>query len=279
MYKARSLFVAMVVFLTITLFTPGCLTFELPGGCPKISASEAGVAATDSPTLIDQPTPMVDAGRVEAREDGGRMPMTTPDAGSSTYDHVLPTHPESGVVTALLAPTTCHGRRLGATTLAALGPFPLNHVLWHLCLKTPSRMTSTNALASERASRISIHLVDAGSTMNPIFSGVAPATANPWTLSVLIALPVGQPPTFHARAHYAGDQALSLAQTEPASVHGEWRSWRVASDGTQTEEAPRVICEEPLDTSNLTGVALPESACTLANQRCTVLPGYVCAAL
>lgn len=275
--KKHSWFVALIVFTAISLFTPGCLTLEMPAPCPRTLAAGADVSTNDADTPSD------DASNTDATpastEGPDPSPTSSSDASVPAEDHALPIHPEDGIVTALLSPSTCHGRRLGGTTLAALGPFPVRHTLWHLCLKTPSRQTSSHALAMERATRLSLRLVDDGGTMNEILSATPPATANPWTVSALIALPIGQAPTFHARAEYGNSRALALVETEPPTLHGEWRSWQVASDGTQTEAPPTIACEDPLDTSNLTGVALPASACSLANQRCDALRGYVCANL
>lgn len=272
--KKHSWFVALVVFTAISLFTPGCLTFEMPNPCPRTLGAEAD-ASTNDTDASSEDVPNTETAPTST-EDRGSSPTNSPDASAPAEDRVLPVHPEDGIVTALLNPSTCHGRRLGGTTLAALGPFPVRHTLWHLCVKTPSRQTSSHTLATERATRLSLRLVDDGGTMNEILSAMPPATANPWTVSVLIALPIGQAPTFHARAEYGNGRSLALVETDPPTLHGEWRSWRVASDGTQTEESPTIACEDPLDTSNLTGVALPASVCSLANQRCDALRGYVC---
>ncbi len=283
MFKTRSWFVAMIVFTAITLFTPGCLTFEVSLPCADAMAMPSADAVTIPEDPQAQPPSLVDGGAPpSSHEDAGQTSMLPQDGATPTSDRSPVTTPGRGehdVVAVVLAPTTCHGRRLGETTLAALGPFPTHHVLWHVCLKTPSRQTSDQPLASERAGSVSVHLVDSGNTMNEVIRATAPATANPWTASLLIALPIGEVPAFHARAHYQGGQALSLVRTDPADIHGEIRVWQVDSHGTQTERAPNVACEEPLDTSRLTGVFLPAGTCTVASQRCTNLPGFVCASL
>lgn len=269
--RTLPLFVAISVFSIIVLFTPGC--FGMPVS-HEWSTSDAGMPAIDArstprtppPTsekpLIPLPLetpPMVDAGilsdaTVESQDVPVFLdiPSTEEDASSTTTEDdvldtdrpaPLPTEP----VAFLLAPSTCHGRRLPATTpgleLGARGM-----TLWHLCYKTPTRTTSTHPLAAERPERVTLEVVlSDGERL--LFAAPAPASANPWTVSLLVALPIGVAPAFQGHNYYNRNRELGIVASsdgeEFPSIQGEMRSWRVLRDQSQDEYVPARVCRRP----------------------------------
>lgn len=290
--KIRSWFVAVFVFFTITLFAPGCITWQytnpdagdssvdgalVPSNDVQLAVSDAGAL----PSELDVPMLSIerDSGSPSTTPRDTGSPVTPREDAGATTDRPPPLPTSEGVQGIILAPTTCQGRRLGASSLAPLGIVPAGYTLWHLCFKTPIRTSSTSPLANERPARVSVHVVNAGRAMNEAVSGNAPATANPWTFSVLISLPPGQTPNFHARAHYANGQTLSFAVRHPPSINGEIKIWQVASDGEQTERVPNLVCEDPLDNTNANGIFLPTGICPSAGRMCPGLTGYICEAL
>ena len=271
-------------FIVVTLFTPGCQPAFVPM-FPCADAAIAQEASSVDASPLSNALAEADASQAPALltvHDGGEVRDAPTRRDASTLHDASTVRGVSSMGEMLLAtvlpPTSCHGRRLGANTPGLMMREP-NGSLWHLCIKTPSRTTSDHPLANERAIRVSVHTMDAGGAYRELLVNEAPMSANPWTTSVLIALPEGWTPFFHVRAHYANERSFSLARSEPLRLHGEVRIWNVASDGLQTEQSPDRICWNPLDNvEGGTGV-LPHGTCPEGEASCPALEGYVCRTL
>lgn len=295
--RTKPLLVAIWVFSFVFFFTSGCTgTLALA----SVPTQDAGPISTNNarpamPPLPEPPAPILvdlvpheDAGdtadvsvQLDASADNEDAPtvtadVTTDDAANTMVDD-RPTAPaQSPAVAFLLAPITCHGRRLPSTTpgldLAAQGM-----TLWHLCYKTPTRTTSTYPLPSQRAERVTLEL--ATPTGEQLLLAVpAPASANPWTVSVLVALPAGVAPAFQGFTHYANHPSLAIVGSGDGesfpTIQGEMRSWRVLNDLSQDEYAPGRVCRRPTPLHPNGAFFLPLDMCP--GRTCPLLQGLEC---
>ncbi len=148
----------------------------------------------------------------------------------------------------LLAPSTCHGRRLPMSAETTYLRANDGMTVWHLCYKTPSPAHSDLPIARMRATQVQLNLATLDGTRE-LLHAPAPMAAQPWTVSVLVALPAGYAPLFELLSLYPDGQRLSAVSTDAMgrfpALHGELQAWKVAAEGTQTEQPPAQACYEP----------------------------------
>lgn len=295
--RTKPLLVAIWVFSFVFFFTSGCTgTLALA----SIPAQDAGPTLTSdarpaAPSLQEPPVPVLvdlvpheDAGdtvdvsaKLDASLNTEDAPAATPDVPTDDVVNTMvddrPTAAAQPLAAAfLLAPITCHGRRLPSTTpgldLAAQGM-----TLWHLCYKTPTRTTSTYPLPTQRAERVTLELATpAGEQL--LLAVPAPASANPWTVSVLVALPPGVAPAFQGFTHYANHPSLAIVGSGDGesfpTIQGEMRSWRVLNDLAQDEYAPGRVCRRPTPLHPNGAFFLPLDMCP--GRTCPLVQGLEC---
>ncbi len=281
---SQRLVIACSIFLIGLLFTPGCIANpawaeHVP--TPDASALSARDATTDA-EMRDRPRPNpLTCGELPAID--LRTNLCAADAGSdrpaapdvSTPPDVALRHTEPYAV--ILPPTTCHGRRLPMST-AALARANEGMTLWHLCYKTPSPAHSDHPIARLRANQVNLNLVTLNGTRE-LLHVPAPMVANPWTASVLVALPATHAPLFELLNQYQAGQRLSAVSTDRMGrfpfLHGELQVWKVTAEGTQTEQPPAQACYEPHSGTVDPAFFLPTNSCT-READCPLLSQFVC---
>lgn len=279
------LLIVCTAFLIALLFTPGCAANAAwPERIPTNDASLTDVrdANVDAATR-DRPRinsfmcgelPAIDLRTNSCAGDAGQD--TAPAVDASVRSDVTPT-PTPDPFGVLLAPTTCHGRRLPMST-AALAQANAGMTLWHLCYKTPSPAHSDQTIARLRANRVDVNLVTSTGT-RPLVQAPAPMVANPWTVSVLLALPPEHPPLFELINQYQAGQRLSAISTDAMgrfpSLNGELQAWKVSAEGTQTEQPPARACYEPHGGPIDPAFFLPANSCT-HEADCPLLSHFTC---
>ncbi len=278
------LLIVCTAFLIALLFTNGCAANAAwPERPPTADAGPADTrdAHVDASTR-DRPRvnpfmcgelPAVDLRTNACASDAGTSPPPASDASVRPDTSPAPTQP----VAVLLAPTTCHGRRLPMST-ETLALANAGMTLWHLCYKTPSPAHSDHLMARLRPHTVDVNLVTFDGTRELVHAS-APSVANPWTTSVLIGLPATHAPLFEVLNQYQAGQRLSAIATDrlgrfPA-LHGELQVWKVTAEGTQTEQPPDRACYEPHGGGYDPAFFLPTNSCT-GKADCPLLNPFVC---
>lgn len=271
----RTKFLLMAsLFLTIILFTPGCL------GTPvsvilleRQTVADAATSDTPRPT-VDTPTTLADAPGDQTALDGGVRTDAVHERMETPTGDTLPQ-------AILLAPTTCHGRRLPTNTpgLALVGEHTR---VWHLCYKTPTRTTSTHILAAQRPERFRFDVITPEGPRT-LLVAPAPASANPWTISFLVILPANMVPAFQGVNLYGDARTLGMvASSSPGafpSVQGEIQSWRLMRDASQNPEQPDTVCHDPQVQTAEGAFFLPMDQCPGHGETCPLLGQLDCRSL
>ncbi len=178
----------------------------------------------------------------------------------------------------LLAPSTCHGRRLPMSAEMAYARANDGMTVWHLCYKTPSPAHSDLPIARARATRVQLNLPTLDGTRE-LLRAVAPMAAQPWTVSALVALPPAYAPLFELLSQYPDGQRLSAISTDAMgrfpALHGELQVWKVAAEGTQTEQPPARACYEPHGGSYDPAFFIPTNSC-VHEEDCPLLRYMAC---
>lgn len=208
------------------------LPSEQPSSIDASTTSDAA-NAHDVPVQLD----------ILSTEEDALNTRTEADAGDSDWSAPLPTDP----IAFLLAPSTCHGRRLPPTT-PGLELAERGMTLWHLCYKTPTHATSTHPLGGQQPERVTMEIAMSDGERLVLVAPVPP-TATPWTISVLVALPPGVAPAFQGFNYYRDSRRLGIVASGDGrsfpTIQGEMRSWRVLYDQSQDEYIPARICLRP----------------------------------
>ncbi len=185
---------------------------------------------------------------------------------------------------AVLSPTTCHGRTLNLPNTF----FQPGLAAWHFCYVTPDpHDREDGGAAPMRPASVSFQVGrgDSVSTLLPMVTASAPLTANPWTASVAVALPTNfNLPRFNVRQDppigllgvlwaLDGDGRGGLRE------RGTLRVWRVAADGQQMEVLLAelfLVCGGSRALSDMpTGNYVPQGMCPTVLMSC--MPGpYHC---
>lgn len=256
--RRKPVYVAITIFCLILAFTPSCTPVQL------------------HQLRGDASAPVVDDGGTRIITDVGSSSMTNANNSTMT-DASIPGMIEANTpITVLLDPISCHGRSLvhGREVLDSLDQGML---IWHLCYKTPTPMTSPHALATERAERVFLRVAIPGGD-HLLLVAPAPVSANPWTVSMLVALPVGMAPAFHGTVEYSHGRRLELVGAddtqEAAEIHGEMRTWRVRQSGSQDPFFPARICQRPTPLTPEGAFFLPLDTCP--GTTCPLLRGLAC---
>ncbi len=272
--RRKPVYVAITIFCFILAFTPSCTPVQLhqlqiDGRAPVVNDGSTSII-TDA-----ESSSMMDTGSSSATDSNNSTMAETgvPDVTETITPNATEAHTP---VTVLLDPITCHGRSLvhGREVVELLDRGML---VWHLCYKTPTPMTSPHELATERAERVFLRVAVPGGD-HLLLVTPAPAIANPWTVSALVALPVGMAPAFHGTIEYAHGRRLELVGAddtqEAPEIHGEMRTWRVRRSGSQDPFLPARICLRPTILTPDGAFFLPLDACP--GTTCPLLQGLSC---
>lgn len=182
-----------------------------------------------------------------------------------------------------LSPSACHGRRL------RLSPDVQTSVrdgysLWHLCYRTPTRSSSTDALANMRPVSVALSVFHEPSrTLRETMTVPAPASANPWTMNVLVILSPTTRPFFFFENRYPSDARLGVVsesrETGDPITHGQLQMWRVDTEGQQEASVPGVgiVCHasSSADEAHRQMFFIPHLACLGGFESCR-LATYDC---
>lgn len=158
----------------------------------------------------------------------------------------LPVPRVSALASVLIDPASCDGRRLEMTGLVTRRPAPTT--VWHLCYTTPDPANDPD-MPMPRVPAIDFAYVPDDPLFFRLFGRVAaPETLErAWTSSVLLALPVTEiSPRFNVRMDFLEDiggvvWAVDRAERVGLRALGQFRAWRVASDGRQTHVPLRLL--------------------------------------
>lgn len=256
----RAKFVIMyTVFFTVLLFSSSCYRPPLEG---IVSVShDAGTG--DRATIADAPS---DA-----------QSLTKEDAGAASIDLKTRPSPDEEIVTVQLAPQTCHGARLQLSSELQQA-LSANMEVWHLCYKTPTTRTSTEALARFRPTQVITSLIFPHREV-PLMRTEAPRVADPWTVSILVALPSRSMPLFNFVNRYANDEYLFAFEGPSLTFplqNGEIQAWRVYADGSQVVATPHTACRNRDQMSEQLAGFVPDSGCLTGIDRCTPFSEMEC---
>ncbi len=282
MQNLPRLLVSCFVFMTVSLFTPACGSLPRFEGCDRSpDATSLEMDAPQNERVSVQNTPSFsDAGNAPLRDATleAADARTEIDARAEPED-VMNRTPTTGARAVLLAPTSCHGRRLSMSALD-VSLFEEDASVWHLCIKTPTRMTSDQSLANERPTHVRIGLIRDGRVIE-LLRAESPQRANPWTVSALVTIPNLLTSALFLEAIYTNGRTMNLlASGSQPRMQGELSLWRVSSDGTQVpnaaDRACRFLRDEPRDARTF---LLPTHECPLNGDSCSDLVGLTCTAL
>lgn len=269
--RKKPVYVAITIFCCILAFTPSCTPVQLH----QLRGDTSAPVVDDGSTSIVTDAENSDTGSFSATDTDNFIMTEAPVPRAA--DASIPGVTElNAPVTVLLDPITCHGRSL-AHGREALELLDQGMIVWHLCYKTPTPMTSPHELASERAERVLLRIATTGSD-HLLLVAPAPTSANPWTVSLLVALPVGMAPAFHGTVEYAHGRRLELVGAddtqEAPDIHGEMRTWRVRRSGSQDPFFPARICQRPTALTPDGAFFLPLDTCP--GTTCPLLHGLAC---
>lgn len=247
--RTTPLIVAVSLFSFIVLFTPGCT--DLPVNREQFGV-DAGIDTDTRPPVLAIPS-----ADVEAPKDSSSVHLTDP-------------------IAFLLAPSTCNGRRLPATT-PGLELESHGMTLWHLCYKTPTSTTSTHPLASQQPELVTIEVAMNDGERLVLATPTEPGTT-PSTISVLVALPEGVAPAFQGTNYYESSRRLGIVASSDGhsfpTIQGVMRSWRVLYDQSQDEYIPAHVCRRPTLQNPDGAFFIPLDACIA--QSCPMIERLDC---
>lgn len=183
-----------------------------------------------------------------------------------------------------LSPTTCHGRTLHL-------PDAMTEPGWqafHLCYVTlDSRDRLDGGVGNPRPASLDFGVAAVFPTqLVPVVTALAPTTADPWTASVAVAMPIEiAAPGFNIRHQLPSPRemeriwGLNSTGGNGIVVRGTLRLWRVDSNGVQTEVPVQMlfsICGGGIPAGGMPGALYaPEGVCPAGLQSCSPAP-YHC---
>lgn len=242
--------IACTFFFVILLFSPGCSDEHQD---PFASFADAA----DSRTNTDH-----DETNVDASQNKKELALTS-----------------SNVIVAKLAPQTCHGNRL-TIPMEFRDASASGLTIWHLCYKTPSALTSESPLARRRPTMVTVQLVFPHSATD-LLQSEPPVVANPWTTSLLVALPVNWTPLFNFTNTYVDGSLLQALDGQAPSFpvqNGGIQAWRVHTGGTQTVTTLNTACRSVDRPSRQFAGLIPDDACHEGLGPCSPFTGLECTA-
>lgn len=246
----RKIIIACTVFFAILLFSPGCSDEHQD---PLSSLTDS----TDSGTITDR-----DETEEDVSQNKKELALTS-----------------SNVIVAKLAPQTCHGNRLTIPT-ELRDALASGLTIWHLCYKTPSAHTSESPLARHRPTMVTVQLVFPHSATD-LLQSEPPVVANPWTTSLLVALPVNWTPLFNFTNTYVDGSLLQALDGQAPSFpvqNGGIQAWRVHTGGTQTVTTLNTACRPVDRLSGQFAGLIPDGACREGLGPCSPFTGLECTA-
>lgn len=267
------------------------------GGAGTDSGVVVGIPVVDDAGV--NPAPAVSSG--SGRSDGGSVlsdsgSSAMSDAGSAIRSDAasdVRTDAGSDVVSSepvdavALAATTC-----GSRTLSRLPPglFRSGYTVYHLCYQTPVARMTTQPLASQRSSSVlfSRRSMTSASLID-LVRVPAPMSANPWSSSVVVAIPnapIGAP-VFGVHNEIASNggainsyPAVAVdTTTGRLTLSGTLHIYTVTPDGRQTEVSFHPLANACVDAvsqgfSSGGNILVSNGACPLDLARCNPAPWH-----
>lgn len=240
-------YVSMLVWICLILFFPvhlaGCADFTLIGADleeVRRDVPRSEVSLIDTPLFSDAGLDASFVHDLPFFQDTSSSPALDAREADVTGEVVVDIPMLDAYPSIVLSPTTCHGRTLHLPDTF----FQAGLVAWHFCYVTPDpREREDGGAVPMRPASICLQagVSDSVSSLLPMVTASAPLTANPWTASVAVALPVAiSVPRFNVRQDppmgFSGIVwALDTDGRGGLRERGNLRVWRVAADGQQME--------------------------------------------